>query len=52
MGTGQAAHGFDRGMDDLDKHRWERLLRWLSDDHGMDVSAAGFHVEAREVQGA
>ena len=39
-------------MDDLDTRRWERLLRWLRDEHGMDVSEGAFHVEAREVEGA
>ncbi|TFK92414.1 SET domain-containing protein [Polyporus arcularius HHB13444] len=39
-------------MDDLEKHRWERLLRWLSEEHGMDVGESAFHVEAREVPGA
>ncbi|KAH9946169.1 SET domain-containing protein [Epithele typhae] len=39
-------------MDDLDKRRWERLLCWLRDEHGMDVSEGAFHVEARRVPGA
>ncbi|KAI0721711.1 SET domain-containing protein [Cerioporus squamosus] len=39
-------------MDDLEKHRWERLLRWLSEEHGMDIGEGAFHVEAREVPGA
>ncbi|KAI0748057.1 SET domain-containing protein [Daedaleopsis nitida] len=38
--------------DDLERHRWERLLRWLDEEHGMDVGEDAFHVEAREVPGA
>ena len=37
---------------DLDKRRWDSLLRWLSEKNGMDVSGGAFHVEAKEVQGA
>ena len=38
-------------MDDLEQDRWERLLRWLSEQHGMDIGEDAFHVEAREVAG-
>ncbi len=40
-------------MDDLklEQHRWVRLLRWLGEEHGMDVGEDAFHVEAREVPG-
>ncbi|CDO68340.1 hypothetical protein BN946_scf184799.g67 [Trametes cinnabarina] len=34
-------------MDDLDTQRWERLLEWLRDKHGMDTDA--LHVEPRQV---
>ncbi|KAI0807377.1 SET domain-containing protein [Fomes fomentarius] len=39
-------------MDDLEQHQWERLLRWLGEEHGMDVGEDSFHVTAREVPGA
>ena len=38
-------------MDDLEQDRWERLLQWLSEQHGMDIGEDAFHVEAREVTG-
>ncbi len=50
IGGNALSGGFDV-MDDLEKHRWERLLRWLSEEHGMDVGESAFHVEAREVPG-
>ncbi|OSD01579.1 SET domain-containing protein [Trametes coccinea BRFM310] len=37
-------------MDDLDTQRWERLLQWLRDKHGMDTDA--LLVEPRQVPGA
>ncbi|KAI0374821.1 SET domain-containing protein [Pilatotrama ljubarskyi] len=37
-------------MADLDKQRWERLLRWLNQEHGMDTNS--LRLEAREAPGA
>ncbi|KAH9901320.1 SET domain-containing protein [Cubamyces lactineus] len=37
-------------MDDLDTQRWERLLVWLRDKHGMDTAA--LRIEPRTVPGA
>ena len=34
-----------------DARRWERLLQWLKDVHGMDTGPDAFLVEAREVHG-
>ncbi|KAI1795938.1 SET domain-containing protein [Ganoderma leucocontextum] len=39
-------------MNELERRRWEHLLLWLRDEHGMDVSEDGLHVEARDVEGA
>lgn len=39
-------------MNDLDRQRWERLVLWLREQHGLDVSEERFHVEVREVEGA
>ncbi|RPD66070.1 SET domain-containing protein [Lentinus tigrinus ALCF2SS1-7] len=36
----------------MERPRWERLLRWLSEEHGMDVGERAFHVKARDVPGA
>ncbi|TBU50703.1 SET domain-containing protein [Dichomitus squalens] len=41
-----------RPMEELERQRWERMLSWLQDKHGMDTSEHGFHVEARAVEGA
>ncbi|KAI0646989.1 SET domain-containing protein [Trametes meyenii] len=37
-------------MADLDKQRWERLLKWLSQKHGMDTDS--LRVEPKEIPGA
>lgn len=37
-------------MADLEKQRWERLLKWLKEEHGMKTDA--LHIEARDVPGA
>ncbi|KAI0362021.1 SET domain-containing protein [Trametes cingulata] len=37
-------------MADLDRQRWERLLRWLNQEHGMDTNS--LRLEAREAPGA
>ncbi|KAI0670446.1 SET domain-containing protein [Trametes maxima] len=37
-------------MADLDKQRWERLRKWLSQKHGMDTDV--LRVEPREIPGA
>lgn len=38
-------------MNDLDRRRWEHLLLWLRDEHGMDICEGGFPIEARDVEG-
>ncbi|KAI0637037.1 SET domain-containing protein [Trametes polyzona] len=37
-------------MADLERQRWERLLKWLKEVHGMDTDA--LRLEARDVPGA
>lgn len=37
-------------MADLEKERWERLLKWLKQEHGMKTDA--LRIEARDVPGA
>ncbi|EIW60445.1 SET domain-containing protein [Trametes versicolor FP-101664 SS1] len=37
-------------MADLEKERWERLLKWLKQEHGMKTDA--LHIEARDVPDA
>ena len=34
-----------------DDEQWAGLLRWLKDEHGMDVGPSGLLVERREAQG-
>lgn len=36
------------GSDEL----WDALLRWLRDEHGMDVSSSALLVERRDAEGA